>query len=486
MRLRPFLATFAAAAAYIFSAAFAHAERRVALVLGNGDYKHAVKLPNAPNDAEAMAGMLKSLGFDVVFGQDLGRDEMTVKMADFGRLTVGADAALFFYAGHGMQIDGKNLLIPVDADLKSELDAKMRTIEIDSVLQHTMADAKVKFVLLDACRDNPFANQIRANAPKTRSVTISTGLAEMRPGEGTLIAFATGPGQVALDGEGKHSPFTRALLAHLPTQGVEIQQALTGMRAQVADDTRRQQLPWQNTNMTGYFYMSGKHDAVAAPAVTAAAPQTGVFDPRVMELELWNSVKASSSADDYKAYVERYPNGTFADLARTRMAALNRPATPSTSAVTSGPSTEVRTAEASKATEDALGLDTDAWRELQRRLTHLGFATRGMDGRVGEGTRKSVAAWQSARGYPATSYLNKLQREALMVENVPAVAPATRSASSNDEEEKPRKNTSNANRPSNGNSNGNSSGAVPGAGAAGEFLGGVVRGATGLGKKFPW
>ena len=205
--------------AWLLVALPAHAERRVALVMGNGLYKSAVQLPNPPADAEAMAVMLSSMGFEVVVGTNLGRDAMTDKMSRFAQLAGGADVALFFYAGHGFQLEGKNLLVPVDADIKSELDAKVRTIEIDSVLHHTMSDAKVKLVLLDACRDNPFAKQIASTAPKTRNIVVGSGLAEMRPGEGTLIAFATGPGQVALDGEGKHSPFTARCWRTYPRPG---------------------------------------------------------------------------------------------------------------------------------------------------------------------------------------------------------------------------------------------------------------------------
>jgi hypothetical protein len=449
----------------------AQAERRVALVMGNGLYKSAVQLPNPPADAEAMAVMLSSMGFEVVVGTNLGRDAMTDKMSRFAQLAGGADVALFFYAGHGFQLEGKNLLVPVDADIKSELDAKVRTIEIDSVLHHTMSDAKVKLVLLDACRDNPFAKQIASTAPKTRNIVVGSGLAEMRPGEGTLIAFATGPGQVALDGEGKHSPFTRALLAHVSTPGVEIRHALTRVRAQVSDDTRKQQLPWENTNMTGFFYMKKQEGTGADTQVLASTggQPASSFDPRALELELWSSIKGSSNADDFKAYLDKFPNGTFADVARTRIAGLSRPsgltATPTSTDSTTGGG-DLKTAEASSATEDALGLSREAWKDVQRRLTGLGFGTRSTDGRVGEGTRKGLRSWQSARGYSPSGYLNRLQHEALLREVV-ALAPAGGSGSGSDENKVRR------NRPSGG---GGGTGGGDGGGAiAGEVFKGIVR-----------
>src|SRR5882757_128517 len=212
----------------VFTAGAASAEKRVAFVVGNGTYKNVAALPNPSIDAKAMASALRNVGFDVVEGSNLTRDKMTEKLLDFGKKAQGADVAVFFYAGHGIAIGGTNYLLPIDADIKSEMDVKLgAAINIDLTLDQTMSDAKVKLVLLDACRDNPFAAKIKSNAPSTRSVSVQTGLAEMKSGECTLIAFATGPGQTALDGqEGTNSPFTRALIAHITTPGVEIQQAM--------------------------------------------------------------------------------------------------------------------------------------------------------------------------------------------------------------------------------------------------------------------
>src|ERR1035438_9741634 len=218
----------------------AKADRRVAFVVGNGAYKNVAQLPNPPVDAKAMASVLRNVGFDVVEGTNLTRDKMTERLLEFGKKAQGADVAVFFYAGHGIAISGTNYLLPIDADIKSEMDVKLgAAINIDLTLDQTMSDAKVKLVFLDACRDNPFAAKIKSNA-STRSVSVQTGLAEMKSGEGTLIAFATGPGQTALDGqEGTNSPFTRALMAHITTPGVEIQQAMTEVRAQVNEETDR-------------------------------------------------------------------------------------------------------------------------------------------------------------------------------------------------------------------------------------------------------
>src|ERR1700741_2181643 len=198
-----------------FAATAAKADRRVAFVVGNGAYRNVAALPNPPIDAKAMAGALRNVGVEVVEGTNLTRDKMTERLLDFGKKAQGADVAVFFYAGHGIAISGTNYLLPVDADIKSEMDVKLgAAINVDLTLDQTMGDAKGKLVFLDACRDNPFAAKIKQTA--TRSVSVGQGLAEMKSGEGTLIAFATGPGQTALDGtDGQNSPFTRALISHI-------------------------------------------------------------------------------------------------------------------------------------------------------------------------------------------------------------------------------------------------------------------------------
>src|ERR1700704_5728763 len=267
-----FLIAAVSAATLLISANAAQADKRVAFVVGNGAYKNVAALPNPAVDAKAMAKVLRNVGFDVVEGTNLTRDKMTERLLEFGKKAEGADVALFFYAGHGIAINGTNYLLPVDADIKSEMDVKLgAAINIDLTLDQTMSDAKVKLVFLAPCRDNPFAAKIKSNSA-TRSVSVQSGLAEMKSGEGTLIAFATGPGQTALDGqEGTNSPFTRALMANIATPGVEIQQAMTKVRAQVNEETNKGQLPWGHTNLIGSVYLN----PVAAPAPGAAPAASG-------------------------------------------------------------------------------------------------------------------------------------------------------------------------------------------------------------------
>ena len=412
----------------MFTAQSAMAEKRVAFVVGNGAYKNVAQLPNPPIDAKAMANTLRSVGFEVVEGTNLTRDKMTEKLLDFGKRAQGADVAVFFYAGHGIAISGTNYLLPVDADIKSEMDVKLgAAINIDLTLDQTMGDAKVKLVFLDACRDNPFAARIRS-AKATRSVAVNSGLAEMKSGEGTLLAFATGPGQTALDGEfGNHSPFTRALISNIAKPGVEIQQAMTKVRAQVNEETNKNQLPWGHTNLIGEVYLNPQAasadkpaaaDAPAATTVASAAPTAGAS---AMEVEFWRSVKESNKPEELNAYVTNYPNGQFKPLALARIAAIEKGPSTTTRALTQQVDPATFTEEASQLTEDQISLDKGQRRDVQRRLTGLGFDTK-VTGKFDDDTRVVIKRWQAARGYPSTGYLNKLQHKALLTEIVAAAS----------------------------------------------------------------
>jgi uncharacterized caspase-like protein len=464
----------------LFSAEQALADKRVAFVVGNGAYKNVAQLPNPPLDAKAMAAVLRNVGFEVVEGTNLTRDKMTEKLLDFGKRAQGADVAVFYYAGHGIAISGTNYLLPVDADIKSEMDVKLgAAINIDLTLDQTMGDAKVKLVFLDACRDNPFAAKIKATA--TRSVSVGQGLAEMKSGEGTLIAFATGPGQTALDGtDGQNSPFTRALIAHITQPGIEIQQAMTEVRAQVNDETSKGQLPWGHTNLTGAVYLNPAPVQTAAVAPANAAPAAAPGAGSDVELEFWRSVKDSNKPEELNAYITNYPNGQFKSLALSRIASLEgggpkdtakdtnkdtngKDMTRNLSAVDPATFTE----EATQLTEDQIGLDKGQRRDVQRRLTGIGFDTK-VTGKFDDDTRSVIKRWQSARGYPSTGYLNKLQHKALLSEIV-----ATTQTSSEDSDRPARRSSGGGGRQYHGGGGGGG-GANPGA-----FMGGMIGGMMG-------
>src|ERR1700722_19442480 len=419
-------------AAFLVSGNAALADKRVAFVVGNGAYRNVAPLPNPAVDAKSMAALLRNVGFDVVEGTNLTRDKMTEKLLDFGKRAEGADVALFFYAGHGIAINGTNYLLPIDADLKSEMDVKLgAAINVDLTLEQTMGDARVKLVFLDACRDNPFAAKIRS-AKATRSISVESGLAEMKSGQGTLIAFATGPGQTALDGEaGTNSPFTRALLAHIASPGVEIQQAMTRVRAQVNEETNKNQLPWGHTDLIGEVYLNPVAARAGGPAAAPNTPAVTSGPVSEIELEFRRSVKESNKPEELNAYLTNYPNGTFKSLALARIASLQNGPSTATRNLTTETDPATFTEEADQTAEDQLGLDRSQRRDVQRRLTGLGFDTK-VSGKFDESTRAVITRWQAARGYPKTGYLNNNQLKALQSEIV-----ATRVASNDASDDEP-------------------------------------------------
>src|ERR1700738_1539323 len=455
----------------LVSANAANADRRVAFVVGNGAYKNVQALPNPPIDAKSMAGVLRNAAFEVVEGTNLPRDKMTERLLEFGQKAQGADVALFFYAGHGIAIDGINYLLPVDADIKSEMDVKLGSAIINDVtLDKTISDAKVKLVFLDACRDNPFTAKIKATA--TRSVNVQTGLAEMKSGEGTLIAFATGPGQTALDGqEGTNSPVTRALMANIAKPGVEIQEAMTKVRTQVNEETDKGQLPWGHTNLIGSVYLNPV--ASANPGRPPEEPNTPAVTsssaPEV-ELEFWRSIKDSNKPEELNAYLTNYPNGQFKSLALSRIASLENGPSTATRNLTTGVDPATFTNEATQVTEDQISLDKGQRRDVQRRLTGLGFDTR-VTGKFDEQTRAVITRWQAARGYPSTGFLNKLQHKALLGE----IVATTQTNSSDDSDYRP----SRRHHAGGGGSGGRHYRGGGGGGGPGGLLGGMMGGLFG-------
>jgi uncharacterized caspase-like protein len=428
-----FLIVALAVLGFLTCADGAKADKRVAFVVGNGTYKNVTQLPNPPIDAKSMAGVLRNAGFDVVEGINLTRDKMTERLLEFGKKTQGADVAVFFYAGHGIAVDGTNYLLPVDADIKSEMDVKLgNAINIDVTLDQTMNDAKVKLVFLDACRDNPFAAKIRSSAT-SRSVSVQTGLAEMKSGEGTLIAFATGPGQTALDGqEGTNSPFTRALMANITKPGVEIQQAMTQVRAQVNEETNKGQLPWGHTNLIGAVYLNPVAAPAGSPAVASNTPAATTSAASDVELEFWRSIKESNKPEELNAYLTTYPNGQFKAIALARIASLENGPSTTTRNLTTGIDPATFNAEANQTTEDQIGLDKGQRRDVQRRLTGLGFDIK-VNGKFDDSTRAVITRWQAARGYPSTGFLNTLQHKALLSE----IVSTTNVSSSDDSDDQP-------------------------------------------------
>ena len=222
----------------------ARAEKRVALVIGNAAYTTANPLANPTNDAGDISASLKQLGFEVVLGLDLDKSAFDAKVREFARALDGADTGLLFYAGHGLQVAGQNYLVPVDAKLESERDLDFEAVRLDFILKQMELgrEDKTNIVFLDACRDNPLARNL-ARSMGTRSASIGKGLAQVQTGVGTFISYSTQPGNVAVDGKGRNSPFTAALAKHVTAQGRNLTAIMIDVRKDVISSTGGQQVP---------------------------------------------------------------------------------------------------------------------------------------------------------------------------------------------------------------------------------------------------
>lgn len=413
-------------------------ERRVALVIGNSAYTAVPPLANPLRDAKGVSASLKRLGFEVVEGYDLKMDEMTSLVRDYAQKLDGAKAGLVYYAGHGIAVGDENYLIPVDASLRSEADLDFRAVNVQLVLRQMQRDERVNIVILDACRDNPFASQLAA---KSRAVTRGLTAIETQSASGILIAFATDPRATALDGDRDgHSPFTNALLKHIETPEVSITTVMDRVRADVWEATGKKQKPWTNSSIIGEFKMNPKvqlasADATdvsvggaASKAIDAAVPAPAMpglpsFDRAQLDVRTWESAERGNSAADYRAYLDAFPTGQFAAFAKNRLASLEKPApaanaqtTPAVAALNPSPAIddealkkEVGTAQ----TETAMKLTPADRRELQTRLRSAGFQPGKPAATFGPSQRKAIQAWQKSRNVPETGFLSAMQATAL-------------------------------------------------------------------------
>lgn len=238
-------------------------ERRVALVIGNAAYRDA-PLSNPPNDARDMAAALRRTGFEVIELIDGTQKEMNRAIAKFGERLSNDSVALFYYAGHGMQVRGKNYLIPIDAQITNETSIRVESVDVDGVLDQ-LGSSELNVVILDACRNNPFERRFRS---------LGGGLAQMDAPKGSLIAYATAPGKIAADGDGRNGLFTQELLKQMQTPGLTIEQVFKNVRREVARATRDNQIPWESSSLTGDFFFipAGRAAMPASPPSAQPMP----------------------------------------------------------------------------------------------------------------------------------------------------------------------------------------------------------------------
>lgn len=298
----------------------APAAPRVALVVGNGDYKHTTPLINPRNDAVDMARALKGLGFEVIEGFDLDEDALASKLREFQGAARYAEVTLFFYAGHALQVDGKNYLVPTDARLVDEVGLGREAFELAAFLG--VMRGGTNLVFLDACRDNPLARSLARSMGATRSAAVGRGLGRVEPtAGGTLIAYATQPGNVAIDGEGRNSPFTEALLANIATPGRSVNDVLAAVTGAVLKSTKGQQEPWVHTSLREPFYF--KLEVVA-----------DVESDSEEAARLYEAAERVNTVEAYALVPKRFPDSPYADLARLQIAKLEADGTSSPGAAT--------------------------------------------------------------------------------------------------------------------------------------------------------
>jgi uncharacterized caspase-like protein len=299
-------------------------EERIALVIGNAAYRND-PLDNPVNDARLVAQSLRQAGFAVRVHENLDRRALVDALRDFGdRLGENTIAALY-YAGHGLQLRDRNFLIPVDAEIRSEDEIPIAGVDVGFLLgRMATARSRINLVILDACRNNPFAG---------RGGNTAQGLAQMDAPVGTLLAFATAPGKLAADsGGGANSLYAANFAQHLLTPGLPVEHVFKRVREAVVRATAQAQVPWESSSLQGEFAF--------VPGTTTSAQSNSPDVEAAGELAFWNSIQAAQRADEYRAYLRQYPNGRFAALAQTRVAAFS-PAPTATAAPTTAQATRI-------------------------------------------------------------------------------------------------------------------------------------------------
>lgn len=283
---------------------------RTALVVGNSRYASA-PLRNPVNDARAMAATLRRVGFDVELLLEASQKELKQAIDQFGQRLQPGSVGLFYYSGHGMQVEGRNYLIPVDAEIAAEADVEYESVEVGRVLaKMATAQNAMNLVILDACRNNPYARSFRSAAQ---------GLAMLKAPSGTFIAYATAPGAVASDGAGRTGLFTGELIEQLETPGLKVEDVFKRVRRAVQQKSNHTQIPWEASSLTGDFYFRPAEASVHTSEQLPALHQRFQADQ-----ESWAMIKDSSNPEDFWLFLRSFPASPLAQAARLRLALLEQ------------------------------------------------------------------------------------------------------------------------------------------------------------------
>jgi uncharacterized caspase-like protein len=386
----------------------AFADKRVALILGNSAYQNAPPLANPVNDSALIASRLKAAGFDVVDSRhDLSALQTRRALRDFEDAARDADIAVVYYAGHGIEVDGTNYLIPVDAKLERDSDVYDEALSLDRVLVAVEPARKLRLVILDACRDNPFAKTMK-RALASRG--ISSGLAKIEPtSPNTLIAYSAKAGSTAEDGSGKDSPFTVALASHITTPGLDVRKAFGFVRDDVLKATSNRQEPFVYGSLGGDDVALVPAPATAAAPAPQAAPTSQADARRDYELATQVGSKAA-----LEAFLAQYPDGFYASLARSQLDKLAAatpaaPARPQPSApvqAAKGPDKPADTPAAPAATEKSVNVaalnagspQADLTRSVQAELRRVGCLTSDADDTWNSAAQRSLSQFNRYAG----------------------------------------------------------------------------------------
>ncbi|MEM7651675.1 MAG: caspase family protein [Pseudomonadota bacterium] len=306
---------------------FEQDQGRVALIIGNSNYTDS-PLKNPVNDAQLMAATLTDIGFDVTVLVDLDQGEMKRAIRDFGvRLQLAGGVGLFYFAGHGMQVEGRNYLIPVNAPITHEDDVDIEAVDANYVLAQMSKAGNseregVNIVILDACRNNPFERSFRSGAG---------GLAFMDAPSGTLIGYATSPGKVAADGEGENGLYTGALVEAMRVPGQSVESVFKAVRSKVQKKSDGKQVPWESTSLTNDFSFipdPAEEREISAVQTPVPAGTASTVDPLAVDLAFWSSIKDSTNPAGFQSYLRKYPEGEFAPLAELKLQEMGAPLQP--------------------------------------------------------------------------------------------------------------------------------------------------------------
>jgi Caspase domain len=309
------------AALCCIAAAEAKADKRVALIFGNSKYQHVPNLLNPASDAKAVKTLFEGAGFDVVQKQsDTGVNDMRRAVRDFTDQTRDADIAVIYYAGHGIEVNGVNYLVPVDATLRRDIDVEDETVSLDRLLQVLEPAKRLRLIILDACRDNPFTKSMTRTMA---SRSVGRGLARVEPtSSDTLIAFAAKAGSTAADGDGIHSPFTTALLKYLVTPGLDIRLAFGRVRDEVMKETSNKQEPFV------YGSLGGNTVTLASLSKDDRTDVPVSGDPDAPAARDYEAATKVGSVEGWDSFLAKHPVGFYSDLARVQRAKIVAPPLP--------------------------------------------------------------------------------------------------------------------------------------------------------------